>query len=80
MASEKDILADALALPAEERARLAHELLISLDEQEDPDAADAWLAEIDRRVREVEDGTAQLEDWEVVRDRLAQRWRSGSRR
>ncbi|HVG61496.1 MAG TPA: addiction module protein [Hyalangium sp.] len=80
MASEKDILADALALPPEQRARIAHELLVSLDEREDPRAADAWLAELDQRAREVENGTAELEDWEVVRDRLAQRWRSGSPR
>lgn len=80
MASEKDILADALALPAETRARIAHELLVSLDEREDPDAADAWLAEIDQRAREVEDGTAELESWDEVRERLTHRWRSGRQR
>jgi putative addiction module component (TIGR02574 family) len=80
MASEKDILTDALALPAEKRARIAHELLMSLDDREDPDAGDAWLAEIDRRAREVEAGTAELESWDVVRERLAQRWRSGRQR
>jgi putative addiction module component (TIGR02574 family) len=80
MASEKDLLTDVLALPAEERARMAHELLVSLDEREDPDAADAWLAELEQRAREVENGTAELEDWDVVRERLAQRWRSGSPR
>ncbi|HYI02481.1 addiction module protein [Hyalangium sp.] len=80
MASEKDLLTDVLALPAEKRARIAHELLVSLDEQEDPTAADAWLAELDQRAREVENGTAELEDWEVVRERLARRWRSDSQR
>jgi len=80
MASEKDILNVVLALPAEERARLAHELLVSLDEREDPDAADAWLNELDQRAREVESGTAELEGWDVVRERLTQRWRSGSQR
>ena len=80
MASEKDILNVVLALPAEERARIAHELLVSLDEREDPDAADAWLAELEQRAQSVENGTAELEDWDVVRERLAQRWRSGSPR
>jgi hypothetical protein len=80
MASENDVLNDALALPAEKRARIAHELLVSLDEREDPQAAEAWLSEIDRRAREVEGGTAELEDWEVVRARLARRWPSGSQR
>jgi hypothetical protein len=80
MASEKDILTVVLALPAEKRARIAHELLVSLEDREDPDAADAWLAELDQRAREVENGTAELENWDVVRERLTQRWRSGSPR
>jgi len=71
----EDVLSNALALPAPERARLAHELLISLDEAEDPEAAEAWLAEIDRRAREVIEGTAVLEEWSVVRERLAARRR-----
>ena len=74
--SPDDILVDALALPASQRARLAQELLQSLDERKDPDAAAKWLEEIERRAREVEDGTAVLEDWETVRDRLKARWRA----
>lgn len=74
MDSEKDIFAGAMALPVEKRARLAHELLASLDEGEDAGTAEAWLEEIDRRAREVEDGTASLEEWSAVRDRLARRW------
>ena len=74
--SDQDILATALALPAPERARLAHELLVSLDEAEDPNAAEAWLAEIGRRAREVDEGSAVLEEWSVVRDRLAVRRRA----
>jgi len=53
-----DVLADILRLPPEERARLALELIRSLDGQVDPDAAQAWDAEIDRRGAEVEAGTA----------------------
>ena len=53
-----DVLADILRLPAEERARLALELIRSLDGQVDPDAAQAWDAEIERRGSEVEAGTA----------------------
>lgn len=75
MASTKNIFDDALGLPATERARLARRLLVSLDESEDPRAAEAWLTEIERRLKEVEDGTAQLEDWGTVRERLASRWK-----
>lgn len=53
-----DILADILRLPAEERARLARELIRSLDGEPDVDAAQAWEAEIERRGTEVDHGTA----------------------
>ena len=46
----------AQSLPPEERARLAEELLASLDPQ-DADIDAAWDVEIRRRVQEVEDGT-----------------------
>jgi hypothetical protein len=77
MASQanKNLFSDALSLPAPDLARLAQELLRSLDETEDPDAAAAWLAEIERRAREVKAGTAELEDWSAVRSRLERRWR-----
>ena len=53
-----DVLTEILLLPAEERARLALELLRSLDAEPDPDAATAWDAEIERRGAEVDAGTA----------------------
>lgn len=53
------VLADILRLPIEERARLALELIRSLDDEPDADAAEAWEAEIDRRAAEVEAGTAE---------------------
>jgi putative addiction module component (TIGR02574 family) len=71
--SEQDLFSTALLLPAPERARLAHELIASLDETRDPNAEQAWLAEIGRRAREVEDGSAVLEEWSTVRERLAAR-------
>jgi putative addiction module component (TIGR02574 family) len=63
------VLEDALTLTVEDRARVAHELLQSL-EPEDSDAAAAWSDEIQRRVDEVDAGTAQLDDWDTVRARL----------
>ena len=74
----KKLFSEALSLPARERADLARELLRSLDDSEDPDAAAASLAEIERRAREVEAGTADLEDWAAVRHRLESRWRKPS--
>ncbi|MBI4701494.1 MAG: addiction module protein [Deltaproteobacteria bacterium] len=76
MASAKAILQDALALPAEARAEVARELLVSLDAPVHPDVAESWLVEIERRVREAEGGTAMIEDWSTVRERIAARLRS----
>jgi putative addiction module component (TIGR02574 family) len=76
MASQPaDLLSDALALPARERAKIAHELLISLDEGADADAAEAWVAELEQRAGEVRSGAAATEDWASVKARLADRWR-----
>ena len=54
-----DVLIEILQLPAEERARLAAELIRSLHEHADPDAAEAWEAEIERRGAEVAAGIAE---------------------
>jgi putative addiction module component (TIGR02574 family) len=69
MANGKDLRAQALELPRDERASLAHDLLESLDEPlEDPaDMEAAWLAEVQRRMREIADGSADLVDWDEVR-------------
>lgn len=65
--------AEALALPADARADLARVLLESLHEEADPDAAAAWVAELDRRAQAVADGTAKLVDWEDARERITAR-------
>ena len=65
--------AELLALPAEDRAELAHALLESLHEEADPEAEAAWIAELDRRAQAVADGTAKLVDWEDARARVTAR-------
>jgi putative addiction module component (TIGR02574 family) len=72
MSTEK-LRSQAMALPAKERAELAHALLESLHEEADPDAEGAWLAELDRRAQAVADGTAELIDWDQARERIAAR-------
>ncbi|MGH9932016.1 MAG: addiction module protein [Pyrinomonadaceae bacterium] len=64
------ILEEALALPAEERARLAASLISSLEPEEDPDVEQAWRAEVARRVEELDKGTAETVDWEEARRRI----------
>lgn len=65
----------ALALPADERAHLAHDLLHSLESPPDPDVESAWLAEIEKRARELADGTVVPVDWAEARERIRQRLR-----
>ena len=57
----KDLLQAAMHLPPEARAALAAELIGSLDpEESDEDVEAAWAAEIQRRLAEVDAGTANL--------------------
>ena len=50
----------ARSLSPEDRARLADELLASLDEEGDHDTEAAWEKEIGRRVQEIKSGKAKL--------------------
>ena len=66
-----DILGAALTLSQKERAELASRLIESLDgpppTREEQGAIDAaWDAEIARRVKEIDDGTADLIDADEV--------------
>lgn len=61
------VLKAALALPADERARLAHELLLSLDAGDsEQDGQAIWTSELARRLREVREGTVELVDFDEV--------------
>jgi len=46
MRSDEAIAVDALSLPIDERAALVLRLAERLDEDHDPDAEDAWAAEV----------------------------------
>jgi len=50
----------ALELAPEDRARLAEELLASLETDLEPEVDAAWDEEIRRRIAEAENGTAKL--------------------
>jgi putative addiction module component (TIGR02574 family) len=60
------IFEQALTLSETERAELAAKLLASLDEASDPDAEEAWAAEITKRAESVARGEAKLVAWEDV--------------
>ena len=62
-ARAKKLRDEALELPTKARAKLAHDLLLSLeDEPFDPpkEVEKAWAAEIERRVQDVKEGRVKL--------------------
>ena len=56
----EDLVQRARALSLQDRARLAEELLASLDEESDSEAEAAWEQEIGRRVEDIKAGRAML--------------------
>lgn len=50
--------AEALKLAAAERTRLVEQLLVSLDE--DSKIENAWAVEIEKRIKDADNGTVQL--------------------
>jgi len=69
----RKLLDDVLALPEKDRARIATEVLASLDGPPDADWEATWLAELDRRVEEAQRAGETGEDWRDLRaDLLAE--------
>lgn len=71
MSAFASLLTQALQLPHDERAELAMQLLRSLEPDNEGELTTdeweaAWSAEIDRRVREVDDGRVELLDGDEV--------------
>ena len=63
------LLEEALQLGAEDRAKMAAQLLASLDEQQE-DVRAAWAAEIKRRLAEADAEPDTDEDWRAAIDEI----------
>lgn len=68
----EELLAQSLSLPAAERARVAREIIASLDGVADAGAAERWLDEIRRRTAELDDGSVEAIEWEQLKSRLVE--------
>ena len=66
----EEVLEQALTLDEKGRASVAGALIESLHEQVDPEAEEAWDAEIERRVQEIDLGLVEMTPWSEVRKRL----------
>jgi putative addiction module component (TIGR02574 family) len=61
-------VAEVLALPAQDRAYLARQLIASLDDTVDADAETQWQEVIDRRSREIDESKVSCRPVEQVVD------------
>ena len=68
-----ELFEKASILSETDRATLAGLLIESLESEVDPDVEDAWRAEIERRVAELDAGTVETVPWEVVKAKLLRR-------
>lgn len=71
MSALESLLEQAIRLPDAERGKLAMQLLRTLEPEDEGEVSKeeweaAWSAELDRRVREVDDGSAELLDGDEV--------------
>ena len=68
-----ELFAKASILSDEKRTTLTNLLIESLKSEVDSDVEEAWRVEIERRVAELDSGTAQTVPWEVLKAELLRR-------
>jgi putative addiction module component (TIGR02574 family) len=72
----ESITNDAMTLPNRERAKLARDLVASLDGPVEVSVAEAWDTEICRRINDIESGKTELLDVDEAIARARARMRS----
>jgi putative addiction module component (TIGR02574 family) len=77
MAQAKDILEAALELEPAERARIAQQLLDSLDGGANGGLDAVWIEELERRARDIEEGRVQFVSWTEARQEIESGLRRG---
>ena len=71
--SARELFEEAMRLDPKERATLMRLLVDNLDAESEEGAEEAWRAEIERRIEELDSGQVQAVPWEELRARLYQR-------
>jgi putative addiction module component (TIGR02574 family) len=75
LSSFDEILSAALDLPPNVRATLAGHLLESLDDSEQVEIDAVWSQEVERRIREIDEGRVELIPGEEVLAELRSRFK-----
>ncbi|NTX15836.1 addiction module protein [Myxococcus sp. CA051A] len=74
MATKDDLLTRVLSLPPEERAEVAHKLLLSLDDEPAQEASGSeWAQELERRATDIREGRVETVPWEDVERQVVAR-------
>ena len=71
--SARELFEEAMRLDPKERATLMRLLVDSLDAESEEGVEEAWRAEIERRIAELDSGQVQAVAWGELRARLYQR-------
>jgi putative addiction module component (TIGR02574 family) len=71
--SARELFEEAMKLDPQERATLVRLLIEALDAEIEEGADEAWRAEIERRMAELDAGSVEAIPWEEVRARLYRR-------
>ena len=73
MAPEQDLTAQAMNLPADQRAQLARRLILSLESPDyDADADQLWEREIEQRLAAIDRGEVEPLEWRESIERIRQ--------
>ena len=64
------IISEASQLSVADRLRLIDQLAASVPDDQPPSLAEGWMAEIERRSKEIDSGAVTPEPWDSIRSRL----------
>jgi putative addiction module component (TIGR02574 family) len=79
MSDFTSVLSAAQQLPEQDRLRLIDALWNTLPPETDASLADEWGREIERRVAELDAGTAETVSWSQIRDEALARLDNGKK-
>jgi putative addiction module component (TIGR02574 family) len=71
--SARKLFEEAMQLDPKERAMLLRLLVDTLDAESEEGSEEAWRAEVERRIAELDAGAVETVPWEELRARLYQR-------
>jgi putative addiction module component (TIGR02574 family) len=77
--SAQELFEEAMGLDPDERAALTGLLIESLEPTAEEGVEQAWLAEIERRMAELDSGSAEMIPWDKLKARLYDSSRASGR-